>query len=115
MPYVQRNASGQISALFREREANAEEFLPNDHPDIQLFLGGIVPQKGKNAATSELSESDLTLIRVIEDIVDTLIDKNVIMFTDLPQHAREKILQRKSTRKKIATPLDIIEDEDKIF
>ncbi|WP_165601710.1 hypothetical protein [Methylobacillus sp. MM3] len=47
--------------------------------------------------------------------MDTLIDKNVLMFTDLPLHAREKILQRKNTRKKISTPLDIIEDDDKIF
>jgi hypothetical protein len=115
MPYVQRDASGQISALFQKLEAGAEEFLPSDHPDIQFFLGGIVPQNGKNAATAILSESDLDLIRVIEDIVDTLIDKNVIMFTDLPAQAREKILHRKTTRKKISTPLDIIEDEDKIF
>jgi len=115
MPYVQRDASGHISALFQKPEASAEEFLPSDHPDIQLFLGGIVPQKEKNAATMALSESDLSLIRVIEDIVDTLIDKNLLMFTDLPEQAREKILQRKHTRKKISTPLDIIEDEDKIF
>ena len=115
MPYVQRDASGHISAIFQKPEENAEEFLPSDHPDIQLFLGGIVPQKGKHTATAKLSESDLSLIRVIEDIVDMLIDKNLIMFTDLPEHAREKILQRKNTRKKISTPLDIIENEDKIF
>lgn len=115
MPYVQRDTSGLIRAIFQEPEPNAKELLPSDHPDIQLFLGGIVPQNGKNAATAKLSESDLDLIRVIEDIVDTLIDKNVIMFTDLPAQAREKILHRKTTRKKISTPLDIIEDEDKIF
>lgn len=115
MPYVQRDASGHISALFQKPEANAEEFLPSDHPDIQTFLGGIVPQKEKSAGATALSESDLSLIRVIEDIVDTLIDKNLLMFTDLPEHAREKILQRKNTRKKISTPLDIIENEDKIF
>lgn len=115
MPYVQRDASGQISAIFQKPGANADEFLPNDHPDIQIFFGGIVPQKEKNAATSQLSETDISLIRVIEDIVDTLIDKNVIMFTDLPLHAREKILQRKTTRKKIFGASDILEDEDKIF
>lgn len=115
MPYVQRNVSGQISAIFKEPATDAEEFLPNDHPDIQFFLGGIVPQNQKDAASAELSGSDISLIRVIEDLVDTLIEKNVIMFTDLPSHAREKILQRKNTRKKISTPLDIIEDEDRIF
>ena len=115
MPYVQRKANGHISAIFQDQTDVATEFLPGDHPDIQLFLGGIVPQNRKNVATAELSESDQNLIRVIEDIVDTLIAKNLIMFTDLPLHAQEKILERKSTRRKMSGPLDIIEGEDKIF
>lgn len=115
MPYVKRDANGQISAIYQAPEAGAEEHLPRDHPEIDFFLGGIVPQNRKNVATSELSDSDLSMVRVIEDIVDTLIAKNVIMFTDLPVYAQDKILKRKSTRKKISTPLDIIEDEDKIF
>jgi hypothetical protein len=115
MPYVKRDASGRIIALLQAPEENAQELLPADHPDIQIFLGGIVPQIEGGSASAELSESDLALIRVIEDIVDMLIEKNVIMFTDLPQEAREKILLRKSTRKRITTPLDIVEDEDKIF
>jgi hypothetical protein len=115
MPYVKRKENGQISAIFEDATDEATEFLPGGHPDIQLFLGGIVPQNRKNVATSELSDSDQNLIRVIEDIVDTLIDKNLIMFTDLPPHAQEKILERKSTRKRMSTPLDIIEGEDKIF
>jgi hypothetical protein len=115
MPYVKRKENGQISAIFEDTTDEATEFLPGDHPDIQFFLGGIVPQNKKNVATSELSESDQSLIRVIEDIVDTLIAKNLIMFTDLPPQAQEKILERKSTRKKLSTPLDIIEGEDNIF
>lgn len=115
MPFVKRDATGRIIAIFQKSEPGAEEELSSDHPDIQIFLGGIVPQNRKNVASSELSESDLSLIRVIEDIVDTLIAKNVLRFTDLPLQAQEKILNRKNTRKKISTPLDIIEDEDKIF
>lgn len=115
MPYVQRDVSGHISAIFQKPENNAEEYLPNDHPDILQFFGGILPQNGPNKVTAQLSETDLSLIRVIEDIVDTLIDKNVIMFTDLPAEAREKIMRRKSTRERLFGPSDIIEDEDKIF
>lgn len=115
MPYVQRDASGQVSAIFQKPEVGAEELLPADHPDIQIFLGGIVPQSENIAASAQLSESDLGLIRVIEDIVDTLIDKNVILFTDLPVSAREKIMRRKSTRERLFGNADILEDEDKIF
>lgn len=85
------------------------------HPLFELNLGGIVPQNTKNVAITELVESDLQMIRVIEDIVDTLIAKNIILFTDLPPYAQEKILERKSTRIKMAAALDIIEGEDKIF
>lgn len=37
--YVQRNAAGDIVALFaREQPFIAEEFLPADHPDVLGFL-----------------------------------------------------------------------------
>jgi hypothetical protein len=115
MPYVQRDTSGRISAIFQKPRKDAEEFLSNDHPDIQSFFGGIVPQIGKNQGSDQLTGSDFQLIRVIEDIVDTLISKNIITLTDLPLQAREKIMQRKSTRERIFSSSDIIESEDKLF
>jgi hypothetical protein len=115
MPYVQRDTSGRISAIFQERRKGADEFLSNDHPDILGFFGGIVPQIEKNQASDLLTQTDTSLIRVIEDIVDTLIAKNVITLTDLPLGAREKIMQRKSTRERIFGASDIIESEDKLF
>lgn len=115
MPYVQRDASGQISAIFQKPGKDASEFLPNNHPDIQGFFGGILPQIGRDQASARLTETDISLIRVIEDIIDMLIDKNVITFTDLPLEAREKIMLRKSTRERLFGTSDIIESEDKIF
>lgn len=138
MPYVQRNASGLISAIFLESREHAEEFLPNDHPDIQNFFGGILPQsnRGKPApfrvdpetgficvdeageptrCGNWIPDSDVALIRVIEDIIDALIDKNVIMFTDLPEAARAKILSRKNARERLHFPDLGGEGEDKIF
>lgn len=115
MPYVQRDASGQICAIFQHIQHDASELLPNDHPDILNFLGGIVPQNIESKTAHELSESDISLIRVIEDIVDTLIDKNVIRFTDLPEQAREKIMQRKSTRERLFGTTDLLGSEDEIF
>jgi hypothetical protein len=115
MPYVQRDTSGRISAIFQKPGKDAEELLANDHPDILGFLGGIVPQIEKNQAPDQLTKTDISLIRVIEDLVDTLIAKNVITLTDLPLSAREKIMQRKSTRERIFGTSDIIESEDKLF
>jgi hypothetical protein len=115
MPYVQRNSSGRINAIFQEPASGADEHLPGDHPEVENFIAGILPQTDHGQATTKLTETDISLIRVIEDIVDTLIDKNVIMFTDLPVEAREKIMQRKSTREHLFGSSDIIESEDKIF
>lgn len=138
MPYVERDASGLISAIFQKPEENATELLPNDHPDIQVFFGGILPQNNQNqrapirvdvgegfhCVTDEgeatrcgnwVPDSDVALIRVIEDIIDTLIDKNLIMFTDLPPAARSKIMSRKNARENFGNLTDLREDEDKIF
>ena len=115
MPYVQRDASGKVSAIFQKPQADAKELLANDHPDIQRFFGGILPQIGQNNSASQLTESDIGLIRVIEDLIDILIDRNILMFTDLPVEAREKILFRKSTRGKLSGPTGLIEAEKDIF
>jgi hypothetical protein len=114
MPYVQRDAIGHVSAIFHESQPNATELLAKDHPDIQRFFGGILPQIPQNNAL-QLTETDIGLIRVIEDLIDILIDKNVLMFTDLPVEAREKILFRKTTREKLFGSASFIEPEKGIF
>jgi hypothetical protein len=115
MPYVQRDVSGQISVIYKEPQEGAGEYLPNNHPDLQNFFGGIVPQTGPDQASAHLNETDANLIRVIEDIVDIMIEKNLIMFTDLPPAAREKIMQRKSTREHFLGNSSLVESEDKLF
>ena len=48
-----------------------------------------------------LSLSDVSIIRIVEDLVDVLVKKNVIMLTDLPEEARNKIRERKQVRQKM--------------
>lgn len=115
MPYVQRDATGAISAVFQEPQQGVSEFVAGDHPDLQIFLGAILPQSHWNQASEQLSETDTSLIRVIEDIIDVLIDKNVIMFTDLPQAARDKIMERKTTRERMSRSAPLIDPEDHLF
>jgi hypothetical protein len=51
-------------------------------------------------------ESDLALARVIEDLIEVLIDKKLIMFTDFPKGAQRKLLDRRGLRKEF----DLVED-----
>ena len=108
MPYVSRNADGQVIGIFLNSQQNATEFLPSDHPDILMFFGGAVPGNLDRTALSDLTLSDLGFIRVIEDVLDLLIDKNILTFTELPEKTREKILSRKDARGRLAGSNDLV-------
>ena len=47
---------------------------------------------------ASLSATDKDFIRVLEDVVELLIGKGVILFTELPTQAQEKILLRRRLR-----------------
>lgn len=92
MPYVRRNPEGAIVALLAAAAPDAAEFLPANDLQILAFLGSDREQ----AAFSAL---DADFVRVTEDLIYTLIDKGVLMFTDLPPDAQRKLLTRERFRK----------------
>lgn len=91
MPFVLRNEAGGIVSLHREPVAGGEA-LPGDHPEVVAFMQGNHPTAGG------FDSLDAGLVRVIEDLVDVLISRNVIRITDLPAAAQNKLLERKSYR-----------------
>lgn len=106
MPYVRRSTTGQIVALFQATETDAQEFLPADAPEITDFLG-------RPSDVRLFSKSDEDLIRVLEDLIDVLISKNVFRLTDLPAPAQEKLLSRKHLRQQLSQHrLDNLLDTD---
>jgi hypothetical protein len=94
MPFIRRTAEGSIDSLHRRDEGGAE-FLPDDHPDVRAFLDA-GPASGDGFASL-----DADFIRVIEDVIDTLISKNVINITDLPLEAQTKLFGRKGYRERV--------------
>ncbi len=96
MPYVSRNASGQINALHRSAGPGAGEYLQPTDPEVQRFLGvDEPPRRG-----SEFAPLDEDFVRVLEDLLDTLISRGVINITDLPAPAQAKLFARKSFRER---------------
>lgn len=91
MRYVARDGTGQVVAVSLARDAAHPEGLAEDAPELLAFLQGLPQQQ-------PLAESDLRLVRVLEDLIDLLIDKEVIRFTDLPAPAQDKLLLRRSLR-----------------
>ena len=64
---------------------------------------------------SALGETDLSLVRVIEDVVELLISKNIILFTELPPAAQDKMMRRKKLRSQRSNDLQLLDDEDGIL
>jgi hypothetical protein len=95
MAYIQRDKDGKIIAVFDSPQTQAGESLSHDSPELLAYL---VNSKNIEDARTILSTSDGDLIRVLEDLVNTLIDNKVILFTDLPIAAREKLASREKIR-----------------
>jgi len=107
MPYIKRGSDGVIVALSQDPETGFDEQVDADNPELAVFI----EQWGKT--NEELARSDLAFVRVVEDIVDLLISKNIICFTDLPEAARDKMLARRQLRKDLDPRLEsLLGDED---
>jgi hypothetical protein len=91
MPYAVRNADGEITSLHRH-DPGVGEFLPDDDAGVRAFVG-LAP--GQGAGFDRL---DAEFVRVIEDVIDTLTERNVINITDLPETAQAKLFARKNFR-----------------
>jgi hypothetical protein len=95
MPYVCRNEFGLIESLHRGSVQHSE-FLADDHAEVQAFVGSLAPE------AQRFDRLDADFVRVIEDLIDTLISKNIVNITDLPEQAQAKLLARKSFRERVS-------------
>jgi hypothetical protein len=94
MPYVKRDDQGRISRLELQPGDGLEE-IPADSAELVDFL------RAMGLEQSTLQQSDMRLVRVLEDLIDLLIDRDVIRFTDLPLAAQEKLMERRSMRQSL--------------
>ncbi|WP_185230316.1 tryptophan synthase subunit beta like protein [Teredinibacter franksiae] len=109
MPYVKRNSEEEVIAISQSPDKEFSELLEKDDPAILKFIELVGDSQTK------MAESDLDFIRVVEDLIDVLVAKNYILFTDLPEKAQEKMRDRRSLRGKLATHLDLFSDDEGFF
>lgn len=109
MPYVQRNSTGEIAAVSAEQSAAFSEWLEPDAFELKTYLSKITGQTPEVA--NALAESDHALVRVVDDLVNVLIEKNLMRFTDLPEAAQQKLMARQSLRQSLNS-LKLLGDED---
>jgi hypothetical protein len=107
MAFVKRDPSGQIVAVSRETAEGFEELVSEADPALQAFLAAVGQQ-------SALAQSDLEFIRVLDDLLSVLIEKNVLMFTELPEQAQQKFAERNRLRQLRSGALQLL-DSDKVI
>ena len=91
MLYVARDSAGRITDLQPTPAGAAQEEMSADNPEVLQFIH-------ERWRENQLSELDRDFVRVIEDTIELLISKEIIMFTDLPPKVQEKLLRRKEVR-----------------
>lgn len=108
MLYVKRNITGQIEALSNHQSPEFSEQLSLDSEELVAFLSD---EERQNLAKEHLHHSDFSMVRILEDLIEVLITKNIIQFTELPDGAQDKILARKKLRNLLS---DLVNTDDKI-
>lgn len=93
MPYAVRNAQGEITSLHRH-DPGVGDLLPADDPQVRAFLG--LGESGQE----DFNRLDAEFIRVLEDVIDALLSRNLLTITDLPDVAQSKLFARKSFRER---------------
>ena len=107
MLYIERNSNGTITAIHQAPTEKATEQKVMMDEEVIAFLD----KDGElDSWIQLLSLSDISIIRVIEDLIDALVKKNVLMLTDLPEEARDKLKERKRVRKKMGSDSLIVND-----
>ena len=106
MPFIKRDETGQVIAVSELKTVDCDEVVDEGNSDLAFFLERMRDSK------HQLKQSDFEVIRVIEDVVHLLIDKNIILFTELPIAAQEKLKSREVLRGQNNTQLNLLGDED---
>jgi hypothetical protein len=94
MLYAIRNTEGRIISLSETPQTGAE-VVDIKNKEVLDFLS---INDEEFSAEEFLEQSDTSVARIFEDLIDVLIGKNIIMFTDLPEMAQQKLLSRKLAR-----------------
>lgn len=95
MPFIRRNAAGEIVAVSQSAGDGWTEEVAADDAALARFLATLKPD------ASGIGSTDQGFIRVLEDLIDLLIDKELIALGDLPQDAQEKIALRRQLRRQL--------------
>ncbi|WP_397450824.1 tryptophan synthase subunit beta [Pseudomonas sp. NA-150] len=108
MFYVQRDAQGLLIRVEAAPYAESTGTLPADDHEIQAWYAS----EAVETSLSQLKQSDMDMIRVLDDLIQVLTSKGVIRVTDLPAAAQAKLMDRSHAREALGGLSHLIDDDE---
>lgn len=108
MFYVQRDANGCLLRVEAAPFAEMQESLSADDHEVQAWFANHAVEH----SLVQLKQSDLEMIRVLEDLIHVLMTKGVIRITDLPPAAQHKLVNRSHAREALGGLNRLINDDE---
>ena len=102
MPYAERNDTGEVISLHQFPRNSDNEYLEPSDPEVISFLQHSSHQSSLGLQETDLIQalttSDREIARVTEDLITLLVEKKVIIFTELPEAVQRQLLEREKLR-----------------
>ncbi|WP_271411620.1 tryptophan synthase subunit beta [Pseudomonas sp. Q1-7] len=108
MVYVQRDENGSVLRVEHEPFNSMTQSMPASDPEVLSWFAS----RSLHDHLMALAHSDLELVRVVEDLVQALVNRGVMNFTDLPEAARHKLQQRAHVRAQVGGLSSLVPDEN---
>jgi len=108
MVYVQRDDQGRLLRVEYAPFEGMTDVLAVESEELRNWLAA---KEEVKARLDRLHNSDLELVRVLEDVVIVLVDRGVIQYTDLPEAARMKLDERAVARADIEGLYGVLGDK----
>jgi hypothetical protein len=106
MAYVLKNEQGNvIAASVEQQTGEGWQQVENNDKAYLTFL------EAQLASNSAFRESDIQLARVLEDLINILIERNLVQFTDFPSAAQKRLNDRQSMRRNNHRRLSLLDDD----
>lgn len=107
MSYIKRNEKGHIVAVSVEPMEGFAEVTEADAAEAAAFTEAAI-----GSEKHSFEQTDLDFVRVLEDLIELMMNKNIIQFTELPEASQSKMLARQKLRRKLKSHLDLLGNDD---
>lgn len=109
MPYIQKDSEGRVIAVSLDHQSGVGwQLAAVESAELRLFY------EQQLGYSDGFRSSDLDLVRVLEDLIGLLSERDIIRFTDFPPAAQKKLIARQTMRKGNNT-LNLLGDNESEF